>query len=281
MKAVAVVANMTKPHVAEVAARICTWCRERQIEVWAQGELQCGCQVLSPDQPLPPVDLVLVLGGDGTFLSVARRYKDAAVPFLGVNLGQLGFLTEVEVADLESALEKLVAGQFRVEKRSMLSVQVLRRGKVAEETFALNEVTIAKGTLSRIIRLDVSVDQVLIGSYYGDGLIVSTPTGSTGSSLSAGGPIVAPDVQLTIITPICPHTLNARPIVVGQDALINVDLKTDQQDMVLTVDGQYSLVLEYGDRVQVTRSPLETSLIRLQGKNFFDILREKLMHQNR
>lgn len=281
MKAVAVVANMTKPDVAEVAGRICSWCTARQIEVWAQRELQCGCRLFSLEQPLPPVDLVLILGGDGTFLSVARSYMGTTIPFLGVNLGQLGFLTEVEVLDLEAALEKLVARQFTVEKRAMLSVQVLRRGKVVEDTFALNEATIAKGTLARIIRLDVSVDHVPIGSYYGDGLIVSTPTGSTGYSLSAGGPIVAPNVQLTIITPICPHTLNARPIVVARDAIIGVNLKTAQQDMVLTVDGQCSFFLNCGDEVRVTKSPHETRLVRLQGKNFFDILREKLMHQSR
>lgn len=281
MKAVAVIANMTKLDVAEVAGRICSWCKARQVEVWAQRELQCGCRKFSLEQSLPPVDLVLILGGDGTFLNVARHYVGTDIPFLGVNLGQLGFLTEVEVADLESALEKLVAREFTIEKRAMLSVQVLRDDKVVEDTFALNEVTIAKGTLARIIHLDVSVDQVPIGSYYGDGLIVSTPTGSTGYSLSAGGPIVAPNVQLTIITPICPHTLNARPIVVARDALIDIDLTTCQQDMVLSVDGQHSFFLECGDRIHVSNSPYETKLVRLRGKDFFDILREKLMYQNR
>lgn len=281
MKAIAIIANLAKPDVEKIAERIWSWCKGQGIQVWAQQELRCGDQEFRLDQALPPVDLVLVLGGDGTFLSVARRYMGVDVPFLGVNLGHLGFLTEVEVTDLEPALEKLVAGQYSVEKRAMLKVQVLRRGGIVEDTFALNEVAIAKGTLARIISLDVSVDHVPIGSYHGDGLIVSTPTGSTGYSLSAGGPIVAPNVRLILITPICPHTLNARPIVVGRDALVEVDLMSGQQDIVLTVDGQYSFYLESGDLIQVTNLPMETALVRLAGKNFFNILREKLMDQNR
>lgn len=281
MRAVAVIANLTKPDVATVASRICGWCRERGIRVYAQQELKCGDDSFHLGQPLPAVDLVLVLGGDGTFLSVARSYIDSQVPFLGVNLGRLGFLTEVEVGDLELALEKLVKGLYSIEKRSMISVQVQRQGKAVEETFALNEVTVAKGPLARIIRLDVSVDNVPIGSYHGDGMIVSTPTGSTGYSLSAGGPIVAPNVDLTIITPICPHTLSARPIVVAKSALIDVSLMSAQQDIILTVDGQYSFPLQFGDNLHITSAKTETSLVRLEGINFFDILREKLMEQNR
>jgi|SRR5690554_294 len=282
MKNVALIANMTKPQACSVAQKICSWCRERGIGVYAQEELGCGDASIVLGEPLPQaVDLVMVLGGDGTFLSVARRYTGVEIPFLGVNLGRLGFLTEVEVTDLENSLEKLIRRQYAIEKRAMLSVQVVRQGAVVEDTFGLNEVTVAKGPLARIIQLDVAVDNVPIGSYHGDGLIISTPTGSTGYSLSAGGPIVAPDVDLSIITPICPHTLNARPIVVSRDAAIAVDVKSAQRDVVMTVDGQHSFDLKVDDRLEICKSQHHTALVRLDGMNFFDILRRKLMEQNR
>jgi len=281
MKAVAIIANLTKSDVHEIADRIYNWCKLRNVRVFTQQELKCGDNSIVLGQPLPDVDLVMVLGGDGTFLSVARRYSDSDIPFLGVNLGRLGFLTEVEVADLENSLEKLVNHEFSIEKRAMLSVRVIRRGKEVEQTFALNEVTVAKGPLARIIHLDVGVDNALIGSYHGDGLIVSTPTGSTGYSLSAGGPIVAPNVDLVVITPICPHTLHARPIVVAKDSNIAVEVKSAQQDIVLTVDGQHSFCLQFEDMLEISNSSSQTSLVRLHGKTFFDILRQKLMDQNR
>ncbi len=281
MKAVALIANLDKPNAGSVARRICAWLKARNIAVWAQEELLCGDARFRFGEPLPAVDLVLVLGGDGTFLNVARRYTGAGIPFLGVNLGRLGFLTEVEVGELDSALEKVYAGQYTIERRAMLCVQVCRRGKVVEETCALNEATIAKGPLARIIRLDVCVDNVPIGSYNGDGLIVSTPTGSTGYSLSAGGPIVASNVDLLLITPICPHTLSARPIAVARNAVIDVTLMSVQPEIVLTVDGQHSFSLEYGDRLTITDAKVETLLLRLQGKNFFEILRKKLKEQKR
>lgn len=281
MKAVAIIANLSKPDVQQIACRIYDWCRTRNIIVYAQQELNCGDKDFVYGEPLSDVDLIMVLGGDGTFLSVARQYSDHDVPFLGVNLGRLGFLTEVEVADLEGALEKLVNKQYFKDHRAMLEIHVVRRGEVVEQTFALNEVTISKGPLSRIIHLDVMVDSVRVGCYHGDGLIVSTPTGSTGYSLSAGGPIVAPNVNLMIITPICPHTLHARPIVVARDAAIAVDVMSPQQEIVLTVDGQHSFYLEYEDRLEIRDSLKQTALVRLQGKNFFNILRHKLLEQNR
>ncbi|MTI94876.1 MAG: NAD(+)/NADH kinase [Firmicutes bacterium] len=281
MKSVAIIANMAKPNVQQVAERIYACLRKQGITVWCQKELNCGEQKLETCGPLPPVDLIMVLGGDGTFLSVARHYCTLNIPFLGVNLGHLGFLTEVDLAELETDLAKLVNGEYFIEKRSMLSVRVLRSGQLVEQTFALNEATITKGPLSRIIRLDGYVDGVLVGNYHGDGLIVSTPTGSTGYSLSAGGPIISPNVRVFVITPICPHTLQTRPVVVDQSAKITVDVGSPQQEIVLTVDGQHSMYLQNSDRVEIEHSRYVTALIRLRGKNFFDILRCKLMEQTR
>lgn len=282
MKAVAIVANMSKSQIHQIAQRITQWCRIRGISVWCQQELGCGDYPLTLGDPLPPVDMVMVLGGDGTFLSVARRFAAANIPLLGVNLGRLGFLTEVEPGDdLEAALAKLAAGEYIIDSRSMLDIRIVRKGQEVEQTYALNEVTVAKGPLARIIRLDAQVDGALVGSYHGDGLIVSTPTGSTGYSLSAGGPIIAPNVKVMIMTPICPHTLFARPIVVDRHARITVDIRSPQQEIVLTVDGQHSLYLQYNDTIEVSHSAHRTSLVRLQGKSFFDILHRKLMDQTR
>lgn len=280
MKSVALIANLAKENVHQVACRICSWCRGKGIRVHSQQDLDCGDEPMLLSDPLPPVDMVMVLGGDGTFLSVARRYSEAKIPFLGINLGRLGFLTEVEVADLEQSLDKLARGQYYIDRRNMLSVSVLRRDEVVEQTFALNEVTVAKGPLARIIKLDVAVDEQSVGRYYGDGLIVSTPTGSTGYSLSAGGPIMAPNVRAMVMTPICPHTLHARPVVVGLDARCVVEVGSSQQEIVLTVDGQHSFYLHYQDKIEISTSRHQTLLVRLHGKNFYNLLRRKLLDYN-
>jgi NAD+ kinase len=279
MKAVAIIANLSKPNVFEVATKITTWLTARKVVVYAQQELPCGHGFVL-GEPLPPVDLVMVLGGDGTFLAVAGMYGLSGIPLLGVNLGHLGFLTEVEMGDLEQALETLVQRDYQVEKRGMLDARVLRQGKTVSKALVLNDVVVAKGPLARIIHLEVEVDGVSIGSYRGDGLIVATPTGSTGYSLSAGGPIVAPNVDIIIVTPICPHTLNARPIVVAKGSIITVRTKTSQSDTYITLDGQQGMELEGDDILEITSSKHETSLVRLKGKNFFDILAKKIMDQN-
>lgn len=276
MRSVALFANLSKANAGAVAAKICSWFRARGIAVRSQPELASSLG-LALDQDLLEVDLALVLGGDGTFLAAAGLYARAGVPLLGVNLGQLGFLTEVETGDLEQALEKLIAGQYHVEKRGMLSVTVQRRGEAAISAVALNDVVVSKGPLARIIQLQVGVKGVLIGSYRGDGLIIATPTGSTGYSLSAGGPIVAPDVELMLITPICPHTLNVRPIAVSRQSVVTVTVLTCQECTTMTLDGQQSFKLDCGDILEVSASKFSTSLVRLEGNNFFDILAKKII----
>lgn len=280
MKAVAIIANLSKPNVHEIAREITSWLEARKVRVYSQQELGCG-QGFALGEPLPSVDLVMVLGGDGTFLAVAGMYGPAGIPLLGVNLGHLGFLTEVEVGDLEQDLDKLVQGDYHVEKRGMLEARVLRKGKLVSQAVALNDVVVAKGPLARIIHLEVAVEGVNIGSYRGDGVIVATPTGSTGYSLSAGGPIVPPNVDIIIVTPICPHTLNARPIVVAKDSAITVRTLNSQSETYITLDGQQGMELDCDDILEITSSKHETSLVRLKGKNFFDILAKKLMDQNR
>ena len=276
MKSVALIANLSKDGVYQVATEIYRWLSARGILVYGQEELDCG-RTFILGQPLPPVDLIMVLGGDGTFLAAAGSYGWAGVPLLGVNLGHLGFLAEVEREELEVALEKLVQGDFQVEERGMLSAQVWRQGEIVSQALALNDVVVSKGPLARIINLKVAVEGVEIGSYRGDGLIVATPTGSTGYSLSAGGPIVAPNVGLILITPICPHTLSVRPIVVSQDSRVTVEIKACHSDTYMTLDGQQGFSLECGDRLEITSSKHKTSLVRLKGMNFFKILAQKIV----
>jgi NAD+ kinase len=276
VKGAALIANLDKPEVRAIAAEIGRWLQARGIVVYGQRELGVGKPFIL-GQPLPPVDLAIVLGGDGTFLMAAGMYGPGETPLLGVNLGRLGFLAEVERGELEQALAKLVAGEYVVEKRGMLAARVQRRGERVFAALVLNDVVVTKGPLARIIHLEVAVGSVRIGSYRGDGLIVATPTGSTGYSLSAGGPIVAPNVDMILITPICPHTLNVRPIVVARCTKISVDMKDCGADTYLTLDGQQSFRLERGDRLEITDSKHQTSLVRLKGIDFFEILARKIM----
>lgn len=227
------------------------------------------------------IELILVLGGDGTFLNIARKYASKCIPMLGVNLGSLGFLTEVEVKDLEMAIEKIDSGKFKVENRLMAYTQVVRNGKAVEQTRALNEVTIAKGPLARIVNFHTYVDDVFLQTYPGDGVIVSTPTGSTGYSLSAGGPIIAPNVSSMVISPICPHSLHSRSVVVSSDSKVKVKVGTTNQQVMLTVDGQKAVELKTDDEIVIKSSEFTVPIVRLQGINFFDVLRCKLNSDTR
>lgn len=276
MKAIALIANLAKPDVGQIASAIHGWLTARGIEVYSQQELALGRSFVL-GEPLPAVDLVMVLGGDGTFLMVAEMYGPNQIPLLGVNLGHLGFLTEVERGNLDAALAKLIEGDYWIEERGMLTVRVRRDGNIVFQATVLNDIVIAKGPLARIIHLEVAVEGINIGSYRGDGLIVATPTGSTGYSLSAGGPIVSPDLDLTLITPICPHTLNARPIAVAPDSKVRVAIKSSEGDTFLTLDGQKSFGLERGDSLSIIGSEHRTSLVRLSGVSFFEILARKIM----
>ena len=222
------------------------------------------------------VKLLVVLGGDGTLLGVARSLTDRPVPVLGVNLGKLGFLTETALGDLEAVLASVLDGHFEVEERMMLQVQVLRGRKSIATSTLLNDVVINKSALARILEMDVRIDGQFVAIYHADGLIVATPTGSTAYSLSAGGPIVLPGMKAFCITPICPHALTNRPLVVPDSVTIQVTLESESPDVYCTMDGQIGLPLKAGDRLKVRRSGTTLPLIVPQPRNFFDVLRKKL-----
>lgn len=221
------------------------------------------------------VDLVVVLGGDGTLLSMARAVGDLGVPLLGVNLGGLGFLTATTLDEMRPALEAALAGRMAVDERMMLTVRVLRNGQRLCEYAALNDVVITKSAMSRIIDLAVSVEGQHATAYRADGLIISTPTGSTAYSLSAGGPILFPTMDALVLTPICSHTLTNRPIVLPGSHRVEVTLLADQEVMA-TVDGQLGVNLKVRDTVEVVKAAARIRLIRFPQKEFFSVLRTKL-----
>ena len=220
-------------------------------------------------------DLMVVLGGDGTLLSVARSVK-GRVPILGVNLGTLGFLTEVHRAELYPAMLSVLGGTYSIEGRSLLDVNLRREGAVVHSYQVLNDVVIAKSALARIIELKLTVDGRPVASYRSDGLIMATPTGSTAYNLSAGGPILNPLLPVIALTPICPHTLTHRPIIVPDDSTIEATLETPREEVYLTLDGQEGTTLAHRDTVAVSRSDLQVRLVRTSGRTFYDSLRDKL-----
>ncbi|HHV78935.1 MAG TPA: NAD(+)/NADH kinase [Firmicutes bacterium] len=279
MKRVGIFPNLDKEGAAELAGSIARWLIENSatpvltIEGAAsigRPELGRGVSAWGKD-----VDFVIVLGGDGTLLNAAASLAPAGVPMVGVNLGRLGFLTELETTQIFDALPKLLRGDYTIEERMMLRVSV-GHGARRDSFLALNEVTISKGPFARLIQLEVSIAGHLIDQYDADGLIVATPTGSTAYSLSAGGPIVSPELKVCLITPICPHSLYSRSIVVPADEEIKVEVTSVHQDTAVTIDGQRLRRLEAGDTVVVSRAREVANLMRLRDWSFYDVLRAKL-----
>jgi len=224
------------------------------------------------------VDCVVVLGGDGTLLGAARKVGKYGVPILGVNLGSLGFLTEIPLKRLYPAMERLLKGELVEESRLMLEARVLREGREMGCFLVLNDVVINKGALARILDLDVHINDQFLTTFRADGLIVSTPTGSTAYNLSAGGPILYPTMRNLILTPICPFTLTNRPIILPGSDTVYISMRKESEEKVsLTFDGQVGFDLMYGDRVMIHKSGKKINLIKSPGQTYFEILRAKLM----
>jgi len=222
------------------------------------------------------VDLLVVLGGDGTLLSVARAARERPVPILGVNLGTLGFLTEVVLDELFAALERVLVGDVRISVRMRLEVEVRCGEKQRGRFLALNDAVVNKTALARMINLETRAGGKLVSEYHADGLIVATPTGSTAYSLSAGGPILAPELAAFVLTPICPHTLTQRPIVLPEASEIELRVLPPTEEVQLTVDGQEGLILSPEDHIWVRRSQAPVQLVESPFRNRFEILRQKL-----
>lgn len=269
-----------KPEVRQIVPSLVDWLRQRSIEVLIDKETGSALDrtemCVTRNEMPSRVDLIIVLGGDGTLLATARVLNRKPVPLLPVNLGGLGFLTVITQDELYPTLETVLAGDFRTEKRVQIEADVIRAGEVISSFLALNDVVLNKGAIARILDFDVRVDGQFISTYKADGLIVSTPTGSTAYSLAAGGPVIAPSVQAFIVTPICAHTLTNRPIVLPDSAQIEVEVKTQRESVYLTVDGQVGIAVRSEDAVHMRRASSFVELIRSPQKNYFEVLRQKL-----
>ncbi len=273
---------LTKPKFPEVKATVqavVTWLRSRNIDVLLDttsttllGE-QGGFQ---KTQLASRADVLLVLGGDGTMLNAARLAGERGIPILGVNMGGLGFLTEVILENLYPSLERVFANDFVLDERLMLKTHVHRHGETVARGVVLNDVVISKGTLARMIELKIAIQGQFVTNLRGDGLIVSTPTGSTAYSLSAGGPIINPAVPSLILTPVCPHTLTHRPLIVPASAEIEVVLTSKDDGAMATLDGQVGVALTQGDTVEIEAFEHLTRLIRFPESSYYEVLREKL-----
>ena len=279
MKRIGIFAKRHHKDAVRLAEEVIAWLAERRIEVFVDEPLADAMVGVTgyPGQEIPPlVDMVMVLGGDGTLLSVARLIGDLRTPILGVNLGSLGFLTEITQPELFPVLEQVVNGDYFVSERMRLLAVIRRQGNEVARYRVLNDVVINKGALARIIDMETWVDDDYLTTFKADGLIVSTPTGSTGYNLSAGGPIIYPGNHCHVISPICPHTLTNRPIVVSDEATIRIAIKSQDQDVVFTADGQEGMHLQCGDVVELRKSNHCTLLIKSPSKDYFQVLRTKL-----
>lgn len=277
IRTVGLVAKYQERKAAQMVRWLIPWLKKRGKKVCVENGLaRAGAQSCSKKEMALKADLIISLGGDGTLLNIAPLVERPEVPILGVNLGALGFITEVAVDELEPVLSKTLSGDYEVEKRMTLEVRVLGKNGRAHKFRVLNDVVIAKGARSRIIDLETYVGKDYLCTYRADGLIISTPTGSTAYSLAAAGPILEPTLGAIVLAPICPHTLTHRPIVVPSNAVIRVTLRSFGDTVILIPDGQQGIRLNNGDRVEARDYGLPVSLIKLPSRSYYEILREKL-----
>jgi NAD+ kinase len=279
IKKVGIVANIAKAKSPEYTVALREWMLKRGLEVYLEEGIaaKIGCLPgVEKGKLWTLVDLIVVFGGDGTILRTARLVRDRDVPIVGINLGGFGYLTEVNLGEMYDVLELILAGNFQIEKRMMLDVEVQGGEEPFREGTVLNDVVINRGNLSRILELETAVDGHYMTTFKADGLIIATPTGSTAYSLAAGGPIVFPDLDSIIINPICPHTLTNRPVILPEGAVIRVALCTLEQGATVTLDGQVSFTVNYGESVTIRKSRYITTLVSSPHRSYLEILRTKL-----
>lgn len=284
IETIGVVGNKRKPEMQDLVGKLIAWIKARgkKPAIWDDlSELLGEGEYVSLDVMAEECDIVVALGGDGTLLRAARMVEDRRIPILGVNVGSLGFLTEVALPEMYEALEEIITDGYKCEERMNVDAAVFRDGEQVASYTALNDMVINKGALSRVIELKMAVGCDYLATYTADGLIVSTPTGSTAYSLSAGGPIVNPTMEALIATPICPHTLAVRPMILASDQELSVDLWAGyschgEPEVTLTVDGQVGFNLVTGDRIVFGKSERKTVLVSSGYRTFYEVLRGKL-----
>jgi NAD+ kinase len=279
IKKVGIIANIAKEKSPEYSAALREWMLKRGLEVYLEEGIaaKIGCPPgVEKGKLWTLADLIVVFGGDGTILRTARLVHDRDVPIVGINLGGFGYLTEVNLGEMFAALELILAGKFRIEKRMMLDVKIQGDDELFREGTVLNDVVINRGNLSRILELETAVDGLYMTTFKADGLIIATPTGSTAYSLAAGGPIIFPELNSILINPICPHTLTNRPVILPESAVIGVTLCTPEQGATVTLDGQVSFTVKYRDSVTIRKSRYITTLVSSPHRDYLEILRTKL-----
>jgi NAD+ kinase len=278
MKKIGIICKPGRKEPEEILQELLPFLKQRGCETFVDLETAAALKIngFSREEISSLADLVLVLGGDGTMLSVSRLVAERGIPILGINLGGLGFITEVRRDDIFSAVDKMLSGRYAVEERLMLSATIHRNGKKLTEYTVLNDVVINKGALARIIDLETNINNNYVTTFKADGLIISTPTGSTAYCLSAGGPILYPTLDSIVLTPICPHTLTNRPIVLPDIFKIEIIIKTISGDVFLTLDGQVGFSLRMGDIIEINKAGYKARLLVPIEHDYFNVLRTKL-----
>jgi NAD+ kinase len=279
MKSAAIISKPWKKELAGILPELLGWFRQRDYQLYMDEETARytnGEQVISREEiGRKHPEFALVLGGDGTLLSAARAVAHEGVPILAVNLGSLGFLTEVPLNELYAALEAVDRGECPVEERSVLDCRLVRSEECIARNFALNDVVVNKSAISRLVEFDLYIDNNFVFQYKADGVIIATPTGSTAYSLAAGGPVLMPSVDAFVVTPVCPHSLTHRPLVVTETSQIELRVETGEEQAFLSIDGQVGVPVQQGDRVLCQRAEHKVKLMRIR-RTFFDVLRNKL-----
>ncbi len=279
MKSAAIISKPSKPEMAGILPELLTWFRQHGYKVYLDEETAqyiTGEEVVTRnDLGSRHPDFALVLGGDGTLLSAARAVAHHGVPILAVNLGSLGFLTEVPLSEMYPTLEAVASGSCPFEQRAVIDCTTVRNGENIAHHFALNDMVVNKSAISRLADFDLLIDGAFVFKYKADGVIIATPTGSTAYSLAAGGPVLMPSVTSFVVTPVCPHSLTHRPLVVPDKAQIELRVETGAEEAFLSIDGQVGVPLQQGDRVLCHRAAHTVKLMRVH-RTFFDVLRNKL-----
>jgi len=285
IKSIGVIVKRHQPDALETLCVLTKWLSERGITFVGLPEIEreqiehntgCQIQVVEEGEMAGRVDLMLVLGGDGTMIATGRMLGDNQVPVIGVNYGGLGYLAEFPIEEMFPALEAILAGEYKVQQRLMLRVELWRGEELVSQNRVLNDVVVNKSALARIIEIEAYLNDQFVNSFRADGLIVATPTGSTAYNLSAGGPIIYPSMNAMVITPICPFTLSNRPIVVPDDSMIEIRLITEKEEVALTLDGQVGFSLQARDRILIRKSNTAFNLVQPPNRNYFEVLRNKL-----
>lgn len=285
LKHIGIIPNLMKDKDLECTNRITKWLNKHQIAPYMSREVaekvDGDVNGIESERLYELCDSLIVIGGDGTILGVVEAASLKGIPIVGVNLGRLGFLADIEPDEIEEAMDKLIHEQYKIEERMMLRATIVGANGETSVFYALNEINVTRGNFSRLVEFEIKINDEVSDIYPADGIIVSTPTGSTAYNLSAGGPIIVPLAQTYVVTPICPHTLHAKSIVLCKEDKVRIKTLEETKDMALSMDGRLQMYLTPQDVVHIERSPYAAKLIKISDRKFFEILREKIMERRR